>query len=164
MTTNPTTLIAPLVDIAEALTRFVYPGDSRDRYGLYLDWAAEFDASFKTRAEAGSEPGETYYEDVDAFAVAKAKAHGFAAADTFVNGKAYTEGQLVAAVRCSEELFEAYARADEANGGGSRSIDWSSLDYAKELSCTALSAADRDEINERCARDNGIGIETSEHP
>lgn len=70
-----------LIDIAECLAaqRLTYPGDSRDRYEILWDWAVEFEAQFqaKIQADDGPNPQDTYYEDVDNFAVAKATADGW---------------------------------------------------------------------------------------
>lgn len=72
-------LIVPLVDIAEALVRRHLPGDNRQRYKLYEEWAQDFLADFAARAAAGRRPEETYRRDITDFALRKAAAYGFAA-------------------------------------------------------------------------------------
>jgi hypothetical protein len=72
-------LTVPLVDIAEALVPRHYPGDNRQRYKLYEEWAQDFLVDFAARAAAGRRPEETYRQDITDFALRKAAAYGFAA-------------------------------------------------------------------------------------
>lgn len=76
-----------------------------------------------------------------------------------INGAVYTEAQLLAALLCSAGVYEAYAMTNEANGGGSRSIEWSALDGASELAAEALPEEQRQAINDRCRRENGVQAE-----
>ncbi|MDP9897393.1 ribosomal protein L18 [Variovorax boronicumulans] len=65
-------------------------------------------------------------------------------------GRDYDEGQIIAALRCAEEIFTAYARASESLGLGSRNVSWSDLDYAFDLSTEALSDEHRKIIDAEC--------------
>lgn len=77
--TIPTALVEPLIDIAETVARaeLAVATDSRDRYGLYAAWAGEFQADFARRLAAGQEPGSSYYDDIEIFALKKASETGF---------------------------------------------------------------------------------------
>lgn len=61
-----------------------------------------------------------------------------------MDGRAYDRGQLIAALRCSEELYSAYSRAQPAAG---RSVSWDSVDAAHEHARDALSATHRASID-----------------
>jgi len=89
----------PLVDIAQALALSRYPGDHRDRYRLYEEWARDFQADFEARAAAGRKPGMTYMKDVTAFALRRAAAYGFEARAEDFGGRLCSEARLVAGVR-----------------------------------------------------------------
>ncbi|MGQ3054733.1 MAG: hypothetical protein ACT6S0_23345 [Roseateles sp.] len=75
-------------------------------------------------------------------------------------GRDYDEGQIIAALRCAEELFTAYARASESLGLDSRSVSWSDLDYAFDLSTEALSDEHRQTIDAECVAEYH-GVETT---
>ncbi len=64
-----------LVDIARTVgeRRLVSGGDSRDNWRDMCEWADEFQAKFESNPEAG----ETYMEDVEAFAITKAEEAGW---------------------------------------------------------------------------------------
>ena len=72
--------IEVLVDIARTIgeRRLCLPGDSRSDVELFCDWADEFEAQFSARPDAG----ETYYEDIEDFAVKKATEAGFTPAES----------------------------------------------------------------------------------
>jgi hypothetical protein len=72
-------LIAPLLDITEALMRRRYPCDSRLRYRLFEGWARDFLVDFAARSAAGRRPEETWYRDIADFVLRKARACGFTA-------------------------------------------------------------------------------------
>lgn len=72
-----------------------------------------------------------------------------------VGGRSFAEDQLIAAVRASEELYEAFARTAEENGGGSHSICWDALSVAWAFRADALSAEQRFQISARYAECNG---------
>ena len=103
--TIPTVLVEPLIDIAETVAGagLGLDGDSRDRYGLYAEWAGEFQREFTRRVAAGQEPAETYIEDIDAFALKKASEHGFVSIAAPV--------PLV-----DRNVFREYARAGQRDG------------------------------------------------
>lgn len=147
--------LAPVIDIAEALASMEFPGDSRDRYMLYAEWALDFNADFNARAAAGQSPSETYYEDIDAFAHKRAAVYGFIQRGVVIAGKAYSLQQLEAAVQASTVLYETFAVTDADNGGSSRSISWDSLGLAHNWAAQVLTGDERDAINETCARENG---------
>lgn len=141
-------LTLPLIDIAQALARATYPGDDRERYRLYKEWAQDFQTDFMARVLAGRRPDETYREDVAAFARSKAAAYGFApGAACVIGGRFYNEAQLAAAVRCCEALFEARLRtegnsANCGDGSGSGSGSGGSTSWSLLMNATlGLSAA-----------------------
>lgn len=150
-------LTLPLVDIAQALARASYPGDDRERYRLYKEWAQDFQADFMARVLAGRRPDETYREDVVAFACSKAAAYGFTPGPACViGGRFYNEVQLAAAVRCCEALFEARLRAEgrsvdgSGNAGSADRTSWSLLMNATlGVSADALPESLKAEIRER---------------
>jgi hypothetical protein len=100
-------LTAPLVDIAQALARAGCPGEQRERYRLYEEWARDFRADFQAdfgadlgaRAAAGRKPARTYLSDVTAFALRRAAAHGFEARCEDFGARLCSEARLVAGVR-----------------------------------------------------------------
>lgn len=145
----------PLIDIAEVLASMEYPGDSRERYALYLEWANEFNADFEARQVAGREPAETYLEDIEVFAHKRAAAYGFTCRGHGVKGTLYSDTQLEAAMQACTVLYEAFAVADADNGGASRSVAWESLSLAHDWAAQALSGAERTRINSISARENG---------
>jgi hypothetical protein len=77
--TIPSVLVEPLIDIAETVARaeLALPTDSRDRYGIYAQWAGEFQRDFSRRLAAGEEPAFSYVEDIESFAKKKALESGF---------------------------------------------------------------------------------------
>ncbi len=145
----------PLIDIAEALASMEYPGDGRERYALYAEWASEFNADFEARQAAGREPAETYLEDIDVFAHKRAAAYGFTCRGYGIKGTLYSPSQLEAAVQACAVLYEAYALADADNGGASRSVSWESLSLAHDWAAQALSEEERKRLNAASARENG---------
>lgn len=64
-----------LVDIARTIgeRRFTSGGDSRSDWRDMCSWADEFQAKFESNPDAG----ETYMEDIESFAIAKAVANGW---------------------------------------------------------------------------------------
>lgn len=64
-----------LVDIARTIGqhRYVSGGDSRDDFLTMCEWADEFQTKFESNPDAG----ETYIEDVETFAIAKAESAGW---------------------------------------------------------------------------------------
>jgi hypothetical protein len=69
-----------------------------------------------------------------------------------IDGVLYSEGQLRAALRCSDWVLTTYAAADEANGGGG-SLNFDTLDYAFEAACEAY---DLEEYNHDAKAANGL--------
>jgi hypothetical protein len=51
--------------------------DPRQDVDLFVAWAQEFQARFQSRHDDGECPGDTYYEDIEDFALAKAREDGF---------------------------------------------------------------------------------------
>ena len=102
-----TALIEPLIDIAETIGRaeLALPSDSRDRYALYANWAGEFQTEFARRLAVGQDPGASYYDDIEAFALEKASKSGFITVARPLN--AQTE------VR---DVFREYARSGQSEG------------------------------------------------
>ena len=96
---NDIPFTVPLVDIAQALALSRYPGDHRDRYQLYEEWARDFQADFEARAAAGRKPGQTYMRDVTAFALRRAAAYGFEARSEDFGDRLCSEARLIAGVR-----------------------------------------------------------------
>ena len=73
-------LVEPLIDIAETVAQAelaLPPADSGARYGMYREWAKEFETDFARRLDSGEAPAVTYYDDIANFAIEKAKASGF---------------------------------------------------------------------------------------
>ena len=68
-----------LMDISRIVgeRRLCREGDSRDDYPTMCQWADEFQDQYDSNPDAC----ETYYEDVEAFTLAKAAAHAFVAFD-----------------------------------------------------------------------------------
>ena len=64
------------IDIARTIGEYRYTsgGDSRDDWRDMCGWADEFQSSFESNPDAG----ETYIEDIEKFAIAKAVASGWA--------------------------------------------------------------------------------------
>lgn len=54
-----------------------------------------------------------------------------------INGTTYTQGQIEAALRCSDWVMTAYSRADEDNGGGG-AVSWEEIDHAHEAAGEAF--------------------------
>ncbi|CAN7778733.1 hypothetical protein LJR290_007969 [Variovorax sp. LjRoot290] len=106
--TIPTALVEPLIDIAETVARaeLAVPTDSRDRYGLYAAWAGEFQADFARRLAAGQEPGASYYDDIETFALRKASETGFIS----VARPLASQGDL------PRDVFREYARSGQREG------------------------------------------------
>jgi len=100
-------LVEPLIDIAETVARaeLALPTDSRDRYGIYAEWAGEFQKDFSRRLAAGQEPAFSYVEDIEAFALKKASASGF------ISIKA-----PVAQSDLPRDVFREYARSGQREG------------------------------------------------
>ncbi|MGJ7529671.1 hypothetical protein [Variovorax sp. GB1P17] len=145
-------LTLPLVDIAQALACASYPGDDRDRYRLYQEWAQDFQADFMARVLAGRRPDETYREDVAAFARSKAAAYGFMPGEaSVIGGRFYSQAQLAAAVRCCEALFEAMVRAQGCCDGDAceDGASWALLDSMLGALPDALPEALKAQIRER---------------
>lgn len=149
----------PLIDIAEVLASMEYPGDSRERYALYLEWATEFNADFEARQAAGREPAETYFEDVEVFAHKRAAAYGFTCRGHGIKGTLYSAVQLDAALQACTVLYEAFAIADADNGGSSRSVSWESLSLAQRWAAQALGEAERARINAASSQQNGYSTD-----
>ena len=103
--TIPVVLVEPLIDIAETVSAagLGLPGDSRDRYGIYAEWAGEFQRDFARRLAQGQAPAETYIEDIDAFALKKAAAMGFVSI-------------AKQAPLADRNVFREYARAGQREG------------------------------------------------
>ncbi|CAN7783957.1 hypothetical protein LJR175_008362 [Variovorax sp. LjRoot175] len=106
--TIPAVLVEPLIDIAETVARaeLAVPTDSRDRYGLYAAWAGEFQADFARRLAAGKEPGSSYYDDIETFALRKASETGFIS----VARPLASQGDL------PRDVFREYARSGQREG------------------------------------------------
>lgn len=105
--TIPSVLVEPLIDIAETVARaeLALPTDSRDRYGIYAEWAGEFQRDFSRRLAAGQEPAFSYVEDIEEFALKKASACGF------ISIKA-----PVAQSDLPRDVFREYARSGQREG------------------------------------------------
>lgn len=105
--TIPSVLVEPLIDIAETVARaeLALPTDSRDRYGIYAEWAGEFQRDFSRRLAAGQEPAFSYVEDIEKFALKKASASGF------ISIKA-----PVAESDLPRDVFREYARSGQREG------------------------------------------------
>lgn len=105
--TIPVVLVEPLIDIAETVARaeLALPTDSRDRYGIYSEWAAEFQRDFSRRLAAGQEPALSYFEDIEEFALKKASASGF-----------ISIAARVALSDLPRDVFRMYARSGQRDG------------------------------------------------
>lgn len=103
----PTVLVEPLIDIAETVARaeLALPSDSRDRYGLYATWAGEFQADFARRLAADQDPGASYYDDIEAFALKKASQSGF-----------ITVARPLSSQNEVRDVFREYARLGHSEG------------------------------------------------
>lgn len=75
------------------------------------------------------------------------------------DGRFYDRAQLIAALRCAEWVFIAYARASESLGLGAQSIQWADLNLAYDHGVDALSDAHRERINAECvAQFHGVQV------
>jgi len=106
--TIPVTLVEPLIDIAESVARaeMAPPNDSNARYGIYAQWAAEFQKEFARRLAAGEQPASSYRADIEAFALKKATANGFV---SIVN-------LATPASDLPRDVFRVYAQAGQRDG------------------------------------------------
>lgn len=103
----PSVLVEPLIDIAETVARaeLTLPTDSRDRYGIFAEWAGEFQKDFSRRLAAGQEPAFSYVEDIAEFAMKKASAYGF------ISTKA-----PIAQSELPRDVFREFARSGQREG------------------------------------------------
>ena len=68
-------------------------------------------------------------------------------------GHQYTREQVDTAINCCKELALVYAKSDPANGG-SESIEWSSIDFCKDMAEDALPLSVIGEITIEALRTN----------
>lgn len=81
------TAMAPAVGVACDISRIIgaegllHGGDSRSDAEMFYAWAVEFQSEYDDHLAKGEQPGETYFEDVEAFALRKAREAGFVTQD-----------------------------------------------------------------------------------
>ena len=66
----------------------------------------------------------------------------------------YGQAEIIAAIRCAETVFSAYATTSEKLCGGSKSLSWSELDAAHDFSTDALPDEQRRSIEAQALTGN----------